>query len=284
MENDQNHEAIHETHEAIMTLQAQIESIRACQLPGDKSGLYQREGHAEDYMIVRYERGGTLPATTTYKRELEEVRNNFEAYRKEMDVETVKLREEVLQYQREPCRLGMVLANANARIEFLNGVYSLCVLNGSSSPFGSEQHRMAQEHHAAEELASADIRTERLRNNCSNLGAEKKIWEVENTSRARESLVKAETNWKHLQERVDELVKQAQTNEEKIAVRERRTSSATLTNGDTSCPLASEDCTEQELKAEVAELQYFCMHWSLTFLAPRRAATKAADVDVDFSR
>ena len=32
--------------------------------------------------------------------------------------------------------------------------------------------------HAAEELASANSQIERLRNECSNLRAEKKIWEV----------------------------------------------------------------------------------------------------------
>ena len=39
---------------------------------------------------------------------------------------------------------------------------------------------------------------------------------VESLSKAREGLVEAETSRKHLQERVDELVKQVQMNEEKF--------------------------------------------------------------------
>ena len=38
-----------------------------------------------------------------------------------MGTDTVKLREEVLQYQREVSQLGAALAKANARIEFLSG-------------------------------------------------------------------------------------------------------------------------------------------------------------------
>ncbi|KAL5482794.1 MLP1_9 [Sanghuangporus weigelae] len=390
MENEQN-EAIREAHEAIMTLQAQLESTQASHQATIQA--YIKERDTLKTMISRYERGGALPAATStqqaspsspqvngsvrepteLEKELEEVRTNFEAYRKEMGVDTIKLREEVLQYQRESSQLGAALAKANARIEFLN-----------------ERHRMAQEQyimhereaqnlqkrnqqlhdqytrldiacsHAAEELASANTQIERLRNECSNLRAEKKIWEnvqtrlidenkvlslersrmadlianvqkmhndidkangsdrqrfesqihnleaqaqdlrtqlsrerdtvrqislqkdievqelrtkvdrsVENLSKARESLVEAETSRKHLQERVDELVKQVQMNEEKIAVYERRTSSATGTTGDTSRPPAGEDGSEQELKVEVAEL---------------RAALKAAEVDLAAAR
>ncbi|KAL5496087.1 MLP1_5 [Sanghuangporus vaninii] len=268
MENDQNHEAIHETLEAIMTLQAQIERTQACQRPGDNSGLYQRESHAKDYVSPSSPQVNGSVEPTDLEKELEEVRTNFEAYRKEMGVGTIELREEVLQYQRESCQLSMAFANANARIEFLK-----------------EQYPMAQEQYqAAEELASADTQTERLRNNCSNLCVKKKIWEkdievqelrtkvdrcVENTSRAREPLVEAETSWKHLQEWADGFVKQVQTNEEKIAVHKRRTSSATVPTGDTSRLPASEDCPEQKLKAEVAEL---------------RVATKAAEVDLAAAR
>ena len=73
-------------------------------------------------------------------------------------------------------------------------------------------------------------------------------------SKVRESLVEAETIRKHLQERVDELVKQVQMNEEKIAVHERRTSVTIDTSG-ISHPPAEEAGSEQDFKSEVAELR-----------------------------
>ncbi|KAL5512259.1 hypothetical protein ACEPAG_8346 [Sanghuangporus baumii] len=84
---------------------------------------------------------------------------------------------------------------------------------------------------------------------------------VENLPKARESLVEAETSRKHLREPVDELVKQVQMNEERIAILERRT--------DTSRPPTGEDGSEQELKVEVA--------------VPR-AAMNAAEVDLASAR
>ena len=92
--------------------------------------------------------------------------------------------------------------------------------------------------------------------------------QVESLSQARENLVEAETSRKHLQERVNELTKQVQTSEEKLAVYERRTagvpastSSRAVTGGDAS--------GEDQLKAEVAEL---------------RGALKAAEVDLEAAK
>ena len=200
--------------------------------------------------------------------------------------------------------------------------------------------------HASEELATANSQIERLRNDCSNLRAEKKIWEnvqtrlldenkllslersrmadlianvqklhndidksnesdrrrfetrvqdlesqthdlrnslnreresarqitlqkdlevqelrtkidknIESLSKAREGLVEAETSRKHLQERVDELVKHVQTSEEKLAVYERRTTTI-ATSGSTQSASATEGTNEEQLRAEVAELRY----------------------------
>nr|UPW42857.1 nucleoprotein MLP2 [Hypsizygus marmoreus] len=74
---------------------------------------------------------------------------------------------------------------------------------------------------------------------------------VQEFSKTREALVGAETSKKHLEERVDELAKQLQGNEEKLAVYERRT---TAVNG----VAQSHDpdmSREQQLEAEVAELR-----------------------------
>ena len=70
-------------------------------------------------------------------------------------------------------------------------------------------------------------------------------------SKTRESLIAAETSKKHLEERVEQLTRQLQGNEEKLAVYERRASGV---NGVT--PRTDNDLTrEQQLETEVAELR-----------------------------
>ena len=81
-------------------------------------------------------------------------------------------------------------------------------------------------------------------------------------SKAREGLIEAETSRKHLQERVDELVKQVQTSEEKLAVYERRTTIVTA-SGSTQSISTTEGTNEEQLRAEVAELRcVFCKTFS----------------------
>ncbi|KAM5539450.1 hypothetical protein V8D89_006902 [Ganoderma adspersum] len=83
--------------------------------------------------------------------------------------------------------------------------------------------------------------------------------------KTRESLVAAETSKTHLEERVEQLTRQLQGNEEKLAVYERRASGV---NGITS--RQDEDLSrEQQLEAEVAEL---------------RSALKVAEVDLATAR
>lgn len=78
---------------------------------------------------------------------------------------------------------------------------------------------------------------------------------MEDLSKARESLVRAETSGTHLQERVDELSRHLQGNEEKLSVYERRSSvvsgAVQSTNQDSS--------REQQFEAEVAELRSVCL-------------------------
>ncbi|KAG2753160.1 hypothetical protein P692DRAFT_20797402 [Suillus brevipes Sb2] len=84
-------------------------------------------------------------------------------------------------------------------------------------------------------------------------------------SQARESLVGAETSKVHLQERIDQLTRQLQGNEEKLAVYERRPS---IANG--AAPTTEQDLPrEQQLEQEVAEL---------------RSALKVAQVDLTAAR
>ncbi|KAF9242663.1 hypothetical protein BU15DRAFT_72775 [Melanogaster broomeanus] len=88
---------------------------------------------------------------------------------------------------------------------------------------------------------------------------------TEQLSQARESLVGAETTKTHLQERVQELTRLSQGNEEKLAVYERRTSGTS-----TAVPASGLDMPrEQQLQQEVAEL---------------RSALKVAQVDLAAAR
>lgn len=65
-------------------------------------------------------------------------------------------------------------------------------------------------------------------------------------------MVGAETSKKHLEQRVEELNKQLQGNEEKLAVYERRT---TTVSGSIQSPDHALS-REQQLEAEVAELRF----------------------------
>jgi nucleoprotein TPR len=70
--------------------------------------------------------------------------------------------------------------------------------------------------------------------------------------KTREALIGADTSRKHLEERVQELTRQLQGNEEKLAVYERRSGTG-FTTGPRS---ADESLTrEQQFEAEVAELR-----------------------------
>jgi nucleoprotein TPR len=75
--------------------------------------------------------------------------------------------------------------------------------------------------------------------------------QLQSLSQTRESLVGAETSKKHLEEKVEDLTRQLQGNEEKLAVYERRSSRI---NG--VAQHADPDMTrEQQLESEVADLR-----------------------------
>lgn len=126
-------EAMQEAHDAIHALQEQLESQQKSHQVTVQA--YIKERDALKTMLARSGRGdgapqsvqavpqvnGHVQGASELEAELDEVRKNFDAYREEMGVDTVKLREEALQYQREANQLGLALAKANAKIEFLNG-------------------------------------------------------------------------------------------------------------------------------------------------------------------
>ena len=63
----------------------------------------------------------------------------------------------------------------------------------------------------------------------------------------------AETDRKHLQERVNDLTKQVRTSEEKLSVYERRTGSTSV--GGTVAVSSSDSEDAQQLRSELAELR-----------------------------
>jgi nucleoprotein TPR len=133
-------EAIREAHEAIQALQVQLENqqrshqntIQAYAKERDtlKTMLsrVQREGAGSVVQVNGHSRtNGGEADTTQGTGKQDDAQSTFEAYRHEMSMDAVKLREEVMSYQREIGQLGASLAKANAKIEHLNGEYFLII-------------------------------------------------------------------------------------------------------------------------------------------------------------
>ncbi|KAJ7029278.1 hypothetical protein C8F04DRAFT_1237155 [Mycena alexandri] len=395
MEREQG-EAVREAHEAMQELADQLERQKSSSDTIIKA--YVKERDALKAMLARVEHGGAAtngmsgdangfgeglpPNSSDMAKELAEMQNQFETYRTEMGVDSVRLREELLTSQREVGQLGAALAKANARIEYLSGT--------SFTFFGIFAHLIGCFRPAQDEPGPvlhprsnssingpgstsnvvvprrtcrlANGRIEQLRNECANLRAEKKIWEiltphqqsvqgrlveenktlamershlsdlmgnvqkmhndlensgandrrrlenqvqmyegqnqdlrvqlslerdatrhvslqkdievkelqtrldkaVQDFSKTRESLVGAETSKMHLEQRVEELARQLQGNEEKLAVYERRSSVAGIAQH-----MDQDLSREQQLEAEVAEL---------------RSALKVTEVDLATAR
>jgi nucleoprotein TPR len=128
-------EAVREAHEAIQDLVAQLEG----QKKGSETTIqaYMKERDTLRSMLARAERTaiGAAPSimpngevngyhegdSTDLAKELADVQSQFQTYRTEMGVDSVRLREEVIMVQREAGQLGASLAKANAKIEYLNG-------------------------------------------------------------------------------------------------------------------------------------------------------------------
>ena len=121
-------EAIQEAHNAIKLLQEQLEnqkktadiSIQARQKECETlKALLQKERATRSVNGVS---GHESSSGTDVSEELAEIQTQFEAYKTEMGVDSVRLREDVLTAQREASTLGASLAKANAQIEYLKGV------------------------------------------------------------------------------------------------------------------------------------------------------------------
>ncbi|EMD40194.1 hypothetical protein CERSUDRAFT_112402 [Gelatoporia subvermispora B] len=372
-------EAIREAHEAMKLLQEQLESHKKSSEV--KIQAYMKERDSLKSLLARERAAGgrtvvdinghdeTFAPQSDLAKELQEVQNQYEVYRTEIGVDTVRLREEVIAAQREANQLHAALAKANAKIEFLNDRHRMAqdqnmMQNRELENLTKRNQQLYDQYtridiecnRVSEELLAGNGLVEQLRNECANLRAEKKIWEdiqsrlvednkaltiersrladlmtnvqrmhgdlersgendrrrlesqiklLENQTqelrtqlnnerdsirhatlqkdieikelqakvekaahdfaKTRESLVGAETSKKHLEERVEDLTKQLQGNEEKLAVYERRASGASGIGHHANQDLSR----EQQLEAEVAEL---------------RSALKVAEVDLATAR
>lgn len=122
-------EAIQEAHDAIKLLQEKLENqkkaanvtIQARQKECEAlKALLQKERTSRAINGVNGHDGSPAPNAPE---ELTDIQNQFEVYKTEMGVDSVHLREEILNAQREAGTLGANLAKANAQIEYLNGTY-----------------------------------------------------------------------------------------------------------------------------------------------------------------
>lgn len=118
-------EAVREAHEAITALQEQLEAQRRTH--DVKVQAFTRERDSLKVLLARAERGNAgkdshgqtngAAAESDIANELAEIQEQFDAYRAETGVDSVRLREDAVAAQREVARLNTQLAKATARIE-----------------------------------------------------------------------------------------------------------------------------------------------------------------------
>jgi nucleoprotein TPR len=135
MEKEQT-EAIKEAHDAMQELAAQLERQKTSS--DSIIQAYVKERDTLRTMLARSEKTSALPQAATLNgtvtvvttgqtdlaRELEDVHGQFDAYRKEMGIDSGRVRDELVAAQREVNQMGAVLAKANAKIEYLTGQFS----------------------------------------------------------------------------------------------------------------------------------------------------------------
>jgi nucleoprotein TPR len=140
MEKEQG-EAVREAHEAIQELVAELDRQKKTHETTVQAYIKERE--ALKGMLARAERDVTMqmpvdggdgdaePQSDTslthesdLAKELAETQKQFAAYKSEMGVDSGRLHEELMDSQKEIGKLGAALAKANAKIEFLNGMFN----------------------------------------------------------------------------------------------------------------------------------------------------------------
>jgi nucleoprotein TPR len=133
-------EAVREAHEAITALQGQLEAQR--QMHDVKMRAFVKERDSLKVLLARADRNsisakdlhtqananGDVGATDSeLAQELAEITQQFDAYRAETGVDSVRLREDTVSAQREVAQLTTQLAKANAKLEITGGATLRCL-------------------------------------------------------------------------------------------------------------------------------------------------------------
>jgi nucleoprotein TPR len=123
-------EAVREAHEAITALQEQLEAQRRTH--DVKMQAFIKERDSLKVLLARAERGATgkdshgqangAAIESDIAKELAEIQQQFDAYRVEIGVDSVRMREDAVVAQREVAHLTAQLAKATAKLEIAGGM------------------------------------------------------------------------------------------------------------------------------------------------------------------
>jgi nucleoprotein TPR len=122
-------EAVREAHEAITALQERLDAQRRAH--DVKMQAFIKERDSLKVLLARAERGiagkeshshaNGAAADSDLAKELAEIQEQFDMYRAEMGVDSVRLREDAVAAQREVAQLTAKVAKANAKLEITGG-------------------------------------------------------------------------------------------------------------------------------------------------------------------
>jgi nucleoprotein TPR len=204
-------EAVREAHDMIQELTQQLETQRASNAAvlGAKNQevatlqeMLKKAGQAVPAVVEQpHINGETVPRT-----EIEQMKSHFEMYYTESAADTQRLRDELVSTQREMHRLESSLKKAEAQADVAKGLITVHLPPVECPELVAEHHRIMQEqlnrtkrelqdieirhqkltlqytraeteyNNVADSLHEAKGENDRLRNECANLRAEKKIW------------------------------------------------------------------------------------------------------------
>ncbi len=132
-------EAVREAHEAITALQEQLEAQWRAHDVKMRAFVKERDSHK--VLLARAERNSSAKEShvqangeatdSDLAKELAEIQEQFDAYRAETGVDSVRLREDTVAAQREVAQLSTQLAKANAKLEITGGMTYNAVRDGS---------------------------------------------------------------------------------------------------------------------------------------------------------
>ncbi|KAH9035766.1 hypothetical protein EDB85DRAFT_841962 [Lactarius pseudohatsudake] len=191
-------EAVREAHEAITALQEQLEAQRRAH--DVKMRAFVKERDSLKVLLARAERNSSLKEShgqangevmdSDLAKDLAEIQEQFDVYRAETGVDSVRLREDTVAAQREVAQLSTQLAKANAKLEITGDRFKMLQEQQSLTLRDlddvSKRNRDLYErftsvdiecNRVTEDLIAANGKMDQLRNECANLRAEKRIWE-----------------------------------------------------------------------------------------------------------